>query len=118
GIMLDITARKQAGEQTFFQSTLLDAVGQAVIATDAAGNVTYINRAAEDLYGWRAEETIGHTILDVTVPQVSQTQAEEIMAHLARGEPWSGEFLVQHRDGRVFPAEVHDTPIFDSRNVL
>jgi PAS domain S-box-containing protein/putative nucleotidyltransferase with HDIG domain len=118
GIMLDITARKQAGEQTLFQATLLDAVGQAVIATDAAGTVTYMNRAAENLYGWRAEEIRGHTILDITVPQVSQTQAKEIMSHLSRGDSWSGEFLVQHRDGRVFPAEVHDSPVFNNKNVL
>src|SRR6185295_8466822 len=92
GIMLDITERKQAEEQTRFQANLLNAVGQAIIATDAAGIVTYVNRAAEHLYGWAAEETRGRTILDVTVPQVSQRQAEEIMAHLSRGESWSGEF--------------------------
>ncbi len=117
-IIRDITERRQAEEQTRFQANLLNAVGQAVIATDAAGTVTYINRAAENLYGWRAEETRGSTILDVTVPQVSQIQAEEIMAYLSRGESWSGEFLVQNRDGRVFPAEVHDSPIFNKENEL
>jgi PAS domain S-box-containing protein/putative nucleotidyltransferase with HDIG domain len=118
GIMLDITERKRAEEQTRFQATLLNAVGQAVIATDAAGTVTYVNRATENLYGWRAEEAEGRTILEVTVPQISQTQAEEIMTQLSQGESWSGEFFVQHRDGRVFAAQVHDSPIFNNKNEL
>src|SRR5262249_12256550 len=31
---------------------------------------------------------------------------------------WSGEFLVQRRDGTTFPAFVTDTPIFDERGQL
>jgi PAS domain S-box-containing protein/putative nucleotidyltransferase with HDIG domain len=118
GIMLDITERKKAEEQTRFQATLLNAVGQAVIATDTAGTVTYVNQAAENLYGWRAEEAEGLSILEVTVPQISQTQATEIMTQLTRGESWSGEFLVQHRGGRVFPVLVHDSPVFDNKGGL
>ena len=114
----DITGQKQADEQTRFQGTLLNAVGQAVIATDTAGTVTYVNQAAENLYGWRAVEAEGRSILDVTVPQVSQTQGAEIMTQLSQGESWSGEFLVQHRDGRVFPALVHDSPVFNNKDEL
>jgi PAS domain S-box-containing protein len=32
---------------------------------------------------------------------------------LTQGQPWSGEFAVQHSGGRVFTAEVHNTPILD-----
>ena len=118
GIMLDITESKKAEEQTRFQATLLNAVGQAVIATDTAGTITYVNQAAENLYGWRAEEAEGLNILDVTISQVSQAQATEIMTRLSRGESWTGEFLVQHRRGRVFPVLVHDSPVFDNQGGL
>ena len=34
------------------------------------------------------------------------------MERLGRGETWSGEFMVQARDGRRFPALVTDAPVF------
>lgn len=98
--------------KTQFQSQLLNAVGQAVIATDIQGNITYWNPAAETLYGWKAEEVLGQSIVKITAPQSSKEQGEEIMGSLMRGESWSGEFPVQRRDGTIFPAQVVDTPIF------
>jgi PAS domain S-box-containing protein len=38
------------------QAALLDAVEQAVIATDLSGHVIYWNAFAERLYGWSAAE--------------------------------------------------------------
>ena len=49
-----------------FQAHLLDAVGEAVIATDLAGRITHWNPSAERLYGWPAGEVLGRDILDVT----------------------------------------------------
>jgi PAS domain S-box-containing protein len=62
----DITGRKRAEEQIRFQRRLLDAVGQAIIATDLQGKIIYWNRAAKELYGWSAEEVMGHPIVEVT----------------------------------------------------
>jgi PAS domain S-box-containing protein len=113
GTVQDITHRRQAEEQAQFQAGLLNAIGQAVIATDGAGIITYMNVAAERIYGWRPDTAVGRSILEVTVPDVSLSQANDIMGQLGAGLSWSGEFAVQHRDGRVFPAEVHNTPIMD-----
>ena len=119
GFITDITERKFAEEKTRFQASLLNAVGQSVIATDTGGNITYMNRAAEKLYGWRSDEALGRSILDVTVPQLSHAQAEEIMTDLTQREgTWSGEFIVKHRDGTTFPVEVNDTSILDKDGKL
>jgi two-component system cell cycle sensor histidine kinase/response regulator CckA len=100
------------------QAHMLDQIGQAVIATDTEGRVTYANRCAGDLYGWAPREMLGRLITEVTVPQATQKQGEEIIARLQCGETWSGEFLVQSRDGRVFPAHVTDSPVLDERGHL
>ncbi|MCX6033256.1 MAG: PAS domain S-box protein [Chloroflexi bacterium] len=118
GVFLDITERKRAEEQLRFQAHLLDAVGQAIIATDLAGTIIYWNQGAVQLYGWAAGEAIGRDVVDVTPASTSQAQAAEIMARLAAGESWSGEFAVQRRDGTAFPALVTDTPVYDAAGKL
>lgn len=118
GMVSDITRHKQVEEELKFQSTLLNAVSQAVIATDLAGIIIYFNQAAENLYGWPAEEAIGRNILNVTVPDHSEVQAKEIMAALSAGRSWSGEFIVQNRAGHTFPSLVYNSPILDDTGKL
>src|SRR5918997_5462754 len=114
----DITERKRAEKQIRFQRRLLDAVGQAIIATDLQGRIIYWNRAAEELYGWSKEEVMGRPIVEVTPSEGMLDQAEEIMSELRAGRSWSGEFVVQRKDGSTFPAMVTDTPVHDERGSL
>ena len=45
----------------------LEAIGAAIIITDATGIVTYWNRFAEKLYGWTVAEVAGRNIVEITV---------------------------------------------------
>ena len=109
----DVTDRLMSEDRLRFQARLLDAVGEAVIATELDGTVLYWNEAAEKLYGWRASEVIGRTVDEITPADVSRDQAIEIMDRLRQGESWSGEFLVQDKSGREFPVMVTDSPFLD-----
>ncbi len=91
---------------------LLDALGHAVIATDTQGTVLCWNGAAERLYGWPAAEAVGRDITEVTVPEVSRQAADEIMAALRDGRPWSGGFPVRRRGGEVLHALVTDSGVY------
>ena len=114
----DITDRKELETRLQLHAHLLDEIGEAVMATDLDGKIIYWNKAAEKLYGWAAEEVIGKDVLDVTPSQMSKAQAAEIMEALRKGESWSGEFIVQRKDGSTFSALVTDSPFFDSNGKL
>jgi diguanylate cyclase (GGDEF)-like protein/PAS domain S-box-containing protein len=43
----------------------LNSIGDAVISTDAAGSVTYLNQVAEAMTGWTATEALGRSVGDV-----------------------------------------------------
>lgn len=109
----DITERVEAERQVRFQAQLLDAVHQAIIATDLDGRILYWNRFAEELYGWAREEVLGRDINEVTVPDGSRRHAGEIWERLRAGRSWSGEFVLRRRDGSEFHGAVADAPIFD-----
>lgn len=65
----DISERKQAedalreSEQRW--SVTLGSIGDAVIATDIAGRITYLNRVAEVLTGWSMSEASGRPVNEV-----------------------------------------------------
>ncbi len=46
-------------------STTLESIGDAVIATDKKGNIIFMNPVARKVTGWKQEEAIGKTLLDV-----------------------------------------------------
>jgi PAS domain S-box-containing protein len=110
--------RRRTEERILFQARMLDAVGEAIIATDVEGKVIYWNRAAEKIYGWSAEEMIGQTLAEILIPEDLREQAAEIRSALREGKPWSGEFPVQRKDGSSFPVHVTDTPVHDDQGNL
>jgi PAS domain S-box-containing protein len=114
----EVTDRVQAERRIRFQARLLDAVQQAIIATDLSGVVLYWNRFAEALYGWSADEAVGRSILDLNVASTTRSHAQEVMAQLERGETWSGEIELRRRDGTTFPAFVSDGPVHDDAGKL
>jgi PAS domain S-box-containing protein len=51
-------------ERERFEITL-SSIGDAVIATDVAGRVTFVNRVAQDLTGWKGREAVGKPLEQV-----------------------------------------------------
>jgi PAS domain S-box-containing protein len=113
---LDDAVHSDIGTQ--FKSRLLDAVGQALIATDRQRRVIYWNQAAEKLYGWLAEEVMGYPIVETTRSVEPTERTEEIMSALEDGRIWTGECVVQRKDGTSFIAMVTETPVLDEEGAL
>ena len=69
GSIQDITDRKQSEMMLFEQKeraeVTLHSIGDAVITTDARGNIDYLNPIAQGLTGWRSEDAIGKPLMDV-----------------------------------------------------
>ncbi len=116
GTLADVTAERKAQAAQRFQAQLLGAVGEAVIATDLDGTVRYWNEAAEQLYGWSANEVLGRPITDVTFPTDMTGDADEVMAAVTADKTLSGQFSVQRRDGTTFTALVTNSPIWDEES--
>ena len=118
GAMTDITERHRSEAAIRFQAQLLNAVQQAVVATDAEGLVIFWNTFAEKLYGWTAEEAVGGKIEELTPSPFLREHASEIFERGAVGESWTGEFLVQGKSGKAFPALLTTSPVRDEHGTV
>ena len=69
GVELDITERKLYEEALFREKEsaqiTLQSIGDGVITCDAHGRVEYLNPVAEELTGWRLEDSLGRTIGEI-----------------------------------------------------
>ncbi|MGI8401253.1 MAG: PAS domain S-box protein [Gemmatimonadaceae bacterium] len=115
GAMTDITERTRSEAAIRFQAQLLNAVQQAVVATDPDGVVIFWNKFAENLYGWTAEEAVGKLIQELTPSPFLRDHGAQIVERGAAGESWTGEFLVEGKSGIPFPALLTTAPVRDGK---
>jgi PAS domain S-box-containing protein len=118
----DITERKHM-EQALRESeeklrVTLTSIGDAVIATDAAGCITFMNSAAAHLTGWEVDEAQGRAIDEVfrIINEQTRKPAEDILRRVL--EEGCVAALANHtalvtRDGQEIPIEDSAAPIRD-----
>ncbi|MEA2247053.1 MAG: hypothetical protein QOH46_1582, partial [Solirubrobacteraceae bacterium] len=108
----DVTDRHRVQEASRLQARLLDEVDAAVVATDLDGRVTHWNDAAERLFGWSRNETIGRFVQEFVGPLYADTAAA-LAAAAAALVPWEGEHEMRRKDGTAIPVDRRITPIED-----
>ncbi len=78
GVNTDITEQKAMEAQLFEAKeraqVTLSSIGDAVLTTDAEGNVTFMNSIAEKLTGWRQEDALGLPVESVIVLLSEETR--------------------------------------------
>lgn len=111
-ILENFIEREKAHKQILFQSHLIESVGEAVMAADLDGKITFWNKLAEKMLGWKSEDVIGRPV-DITTAENMGNKAKEILSELQKGNSWSGEFLLKKKNGETFPALLTDTPLKD-----
>jgi PAS domain S-box-containing protein len=99
GVTAFIAVQSQSREMALSeQAGLLDLTHDAVFVRDM-NDVTYWNRGADELYGWKRGEAVGkitHQLMQTIFP----IALEEIMAELFRTGRWEGELVHMKKDGR------------------
>ncbi len=100
---------------------ILNSVADGIYGVDRDGNSTFVNRAMEEITGWRAEELIGynqHERLHHTRGDGSPHPANECPVYLTFRDNrarFVDDDLFWRRDGTSFPVEYSSTPLRDDR---
>lgn len=108
--------RLQESERRF--ATTLSSIGDAVIATDEKGSVTFINSVASQLTGWTSSEAIGKQLVEIfnIINEFThETVDNPVSKVLQKGKKvgLANHTLLIHRDGREIPIDDCAAPIHD-----
>jgi diguanylate cyclase (GGDEF)-like protein/PAS domain S-box-containing protein len=96
----------------------LNSIGDAVVSSDAAGQITYLNVIAERLTGWALEEAMGRTLEDVfrIVDAETREPVQNPMLLAIRDDKTVAlkpNCVLVRRDGIESPIEDSSAPIHD-----
>ena len=80
-------------------ASLLDLTHDTIFVRNHDDVITYWNRAATELYGWRPEEAIGRKAAELLHTEFP-VPFDEVMSELNRSGRWEGELVHTARDGR------------------
>ncbi|MFM0554699.1 ATP-binding protein [Paraburkholderia sediminicola] len=120
--------RRRAAEQALRAATerfrvTLSSIGDAVIATDAVGRVTFMNAVAESMTGWSQEQAQGRHLDDVFVI-VNEETREKVESPVANVIRFGGIVgLANHTvliraDGTELPIDDSGAPILDVHGLM
>jgi two-component system cell cycle sensor histidine kinase/response regulator CckA len=121
-VTVDITARKQAEEELRrnreWLRVTLTSIGDAVLAADMEGKITFVNPVAVALTGWTEAECLGQPIegvfkvIDEDTREPAPGAATEAL-RTRRPVTLTNHTALLARDGREIPIEDSAAPILD-----
>lgn len=112
----NISERKARERQLRYYASLQDNVSDAVIAVDLDFSIQSWNWAAELIYGWRAEEVIGKSTLEVlqTYDHYPEERTQIVQTLFTQGR-WQGEVVQRHKAGNTLQIAASLTVLFDEQ---
>jgi diguanylate cyclase (GGDEF)-like protein/PAS domain S-box-containing protein len=109
---------RQAGLETNSAQVMLDSIGDAVLATDLEGRITYMNQVAEELTGWMQAEAAGRPLNEVFAP-LDEASRQRLPCPVERAlregrvVGLTTDTLLRRRDDTEIPISDSVAPIHD-----
>jgi diguanylate cyclase (GGDEF)-like protein/PAS domain S-box-containing protein len=120
---LRYAVERKASEEALFvekerAQVTLNSIGDAVVCTDIAGNITFLNVVAEKMTGWQGKEAAGHPmaeVLQITDATSSETTPNPMALAIVRNIIMNlpPNCTLVRRDGFKIPIEDSVAPIHD-----
>jgi len=118
GIVQDITERHRAQEHMRKLSTAVEQTADAVMITDAAGRIEYVNAAFCRISGYDAQDVLGRTPALLKSGQMPDIFYRRMWHTLQRGEVFADVIVNRRKDGSLFHEALTITPQRDEHGVV
>jgi PAS domain S-box-containing protein len=119
GTISDITARRQSETALRLQAGALYAAADAIVITDRAGVIEWVNPAFTTMTGYTAEEAFGRNPRDlVKSGKHAPAFYRELWETVLAGRAWVGEMINRRKDGTLYDERQSITPILDGSGAI
>ena len=110
GVLMDVSHRHSAEETNAYLAAVVSCSADAIVTFDRRGRILTWNEAAQRIFGYCAEETIGRSLAILSSPG-----AESFALNFV-DQVWSGEVVQfeserRRKDGTVFHAAITAAPV-------
>jgi two-component system NtrC family sensor kinase len=114
----DITEHKKAESRLRLLSSVTRQVTDAIIVTDPHFKISYMNKAARDLFGYSVEESLGMDLKALDAKPLPSETLQKLKDALNTGRPWNGVLPKRRKDGSSFCCDCHCSPMYDEKGRL
>ncbi len=114
-MLIDITERRQGETTRAHLAALVNSSDDAILSIDVDGRIQSWNRAAEELFGYVAQEAIGNPVTFL-IPQDRQAEEPRILQRILSGERINHyETVRRHKDGKLLDVALTNSPMYDGQ---
>lgn len=116
--LIDVTEQKRSEIAAMRLAAIVQSSHDAVVAKDLNGIITDWNQSAERIFGYKAKEIIGKSILTL-IPKDRQSEEKEILSKIRRGESIEHyQTMRRRKDGRLVDVSLTISPIKDTNGKI
>ena len=116
--IIDITERRKGEEAAQRLAAVVQSSHDAIATKTLDGIITGWNKSAERIFGYKAKEIVGKSILTV-IPKERHPEETAILTRIRRGESIEHyETVRQRKDGRLIDVSLTISPVKDAKGKI
>ena len=118
GVTIDVTDLKQAEAERERLMSAIEQAAEAIVITDAAGTIQYVNPAFESTTGYARAEAIGQNPRMLKSGEHDQAFYRKMWDTLNSGKTWEGRIVNRRKDGTLYTEDATIAPVFDGNGAI
>ena len=113
-IVRDVTEEEKLQREKIELAKAIENLSEAVMITDANGNIKYVNPAFEKMTGYRIQEVLGKNPRILKSGKHDRKFYEDMWRTILSGKVWRGELINRKKNGDFYYEHMTISPLFDS----
>jgi len=115
GVVRDVTAQRKQQQRLRLLNRAMEQSAEAIVITDAQGDIVYVNPHFTAMTGYAAEEALGRNPRLLNSGHHSRTFYENLWQTITGGKTWTGEMCNRRKDGELYWERASISPVQDGQ---